>query len=61
VRITDVEALYVRLPENQARTDSSQDALIVKVSTDAGITGWVEVDGCPYVRRSSRRRCRPCA
>ena len=52
MKITEVEALYLRLPEIQARTDSSQDALIVKVSTDAGITGWGEVDGCPYVTRA---------
>jgi L-rhamnonate dehydratase len=52
MKITDVEALYLRLPEIQARTDSSQDALIVKISTDAGITGWGEVDGCPYVTKA---------
>jgi L-alanine-DL-glutamate epimerase-like enolase superfamily enzyme len=52
MEITDVEALCLRLPEIQARTDSSQDALIVKVSTDAGITGWGEVDGCPYVTKA---------
>ncbi len=52
MKITDVEALYLRLPQIQARTDSSQDALIVKVSTDAGITGWGEVDGCPYVTKA---------
>ncbi|HSA83027.1 MAG TPA: mandelate racemase/muconate lactonizing enzyme family protein [Geminicoccaceae bacterium] len=52
MKIIDVEALYLRLPEIQARTDSSQDALIVKVSTDAGITGWGEVDGCPYVAKA---------
>ena len=52
MKITEVEALYLRLPQIQARTDSSQDALIVKVSTDAGITGWGEVDGCPYVTRA---------
>jgi L-rhamnonate dehydratase len=49
MKITEVEALYLRLPEIQARTDSSQDALIVKVTTDAGIVGWGEVDGCPHV------------
>ena len=49
MRITDVEALYLRLPEIKARTDSSQDALLIRVSTDAGITGWGEVDGCPWV------------
>ena len=52
MKITEVEALYLRLPEIQARTDSSQDALIVKISTDAGITGWGEVDGCPYVTKA---------
>ena len=49
MRITEVEALYLRLPQIQVRTDSSQDALIVKVTTDAGIVGWGEVDGCPHV------------
>ena len=49
MKITEVEALYLRLPQIQARTDSSQDALIVKVTTDAGIVGWGEVDGCPHV------------
>ena len=52
MKITDVEALYLRLPEIQARTDSSQDALIVKITTDAGITGWGEVDGCPAVTKA---------
>jgi L-rhamnonate dehydratase len=52
MKITEVEALYLRLPEIKARTDSSQDALIVKVTTDAGITGWGEVDGCPYVTKA---------
>ncbi|HEX6143138.1 MAG TPA: mandelate racemase/muconate lactonizing enzyme family protein [Geminicoccaceae bacterium] len=52
MKITDVQALYLRLPEIQARTDSSQDALIVRVETDAGITGWGEVDGCPWVTKA---------
>jgi len=49
MKITAVEALYLRLPEIQARTDSSQDALLIRIDTDAGITGWGEVDGCPWV------------
>jgi len=49
VKITDVTALYLRLPEIKARTDSSQDTLLVRIETDAGITGWGEVDGCPWV------------
>ena len=52
MKITDVQALYLRLPEIKARTDSSQDALLVRVETDAGITGWGEVDGCPWVTKA---------
>ena len=52
MKITDVEAIILRLPEIQARTDWSQDALLVKISTDAGITGWGEVDGCPAVAKA---------
>ncbi|MGH6943291.1 MAG: mandelate racemase/muconate lactonizing enzyme family protein [Geminicoccaceae bacterium] len=49
MKITAVEALYLRLPEIKARTDSSQDALLIRIDTDAGLTGWGEVDGCPWV------------
>ena len=52
VKISDVEAFYLRLPDIRERTDSSQDALIVRVSTDAGIVGWGEVDGCPHVTKA---------
>jgi L-rhamnonate dehydratase len=53
MKITDVEALYLRLPIiDETRTDSSQDALIIRISTDAGITGWGEVDGCPSVAKA---------
>ena len=34
---------------DQARTDSSRDALIIRVSTDAGVTGYGEVDSSPLV------------
>jgi len=47
VKITDVEVLYLRLPQVRQQCDSGQDALIVKVSTDAGITGIGEVDSSP--------------
>jgi L-alanine-DL-glutamate epimerase-like enolase superfamily enzyme len=52
MKITDVQAIYLRLPEIQQRTDSSQDALLVKVSTDAGLDGWGEVDSCPLVAKA---------
>jgi L-rhamnonate dehydratase len=47
MRITDVEAIYLRLPEVKNQCDSGQDALIVKVHTDEGITGIGEVDSAP--------------
>src|SRR5215467_10991274 len=47
MRITDVEAIYLRLPEVKTQCDSGQDALIVKVHTDEGITGIGEVDSAP--------------
>jgi L-alanine-DL-glutamate epimerase-like enolase superfamily enzyme len=47
MKITDVEAIYVRLPQVKEQCDSGQDALIVRVSTDAGITGLGEVDSSP--------------
>lgn len=50
--ITDVEAIYLRLPQIKARTDSSQDALLIRISTNAGITGYGEVDGSPLVAKA---------
>ncbi|MET0746899.1 MAG: mandelate racemase/muconate lactonizing enzyme family protein [Rhizobium sp.] len=52
MKITNVEAFYLRLPTIEARTDSSQDALLVKITTDAGIVGWGEVDGSPAVTKA---------
>jgi L-alanine-DL-glutamate epimerase-like enolase superfamily enzyme len=50
IRITGVDAMYLRLPGfDEARTDSSRDALIVRISTDAGVTGYGEVDSSPLV------------
>ncbi len=47
MKITDVEALYIRLPQVKQQCDSGQDALIVRVRTDEGITGIGEVDSAP--------------
>jgi L-rhamnonate dehydratase len=47
MKITKVEALYLRQPEVKWQCDSGQDALIVRVETDAGITGIGEVDSNP--------------
>jgi L-rhamnonate dehydratase len=50
--ITQVEAIYLRLPEIRERCDGSQDTLIVRVHTDAGITGIGEVDSSPPVAKA---------
>ena len=47
LKITGVEAIYLRLPEVKAQCDSGQDARIVRVTTDAGIVGYGEVDSNP--------------
>ena len=47
--IIDVEALYIKEKTIEKRTDSSQDALLIKISTDSGIVGWGEVDSSPAV------------
>src|SRR5579883_2097918 len=47
MRITRVETIYLRQPEVKFQCDSGQDALIVRVETDAGIAGIGEVDSAP--------------
>lgn len=47
MKITNVEALYVRQNEVKHQCDSGQDAIVVRLSTDAGITGIGEVDSAP--------------
>ncbi len=50
MRITEVEALVLRQPQiDAAVADGSQDALIVRVHTDEGLTGIGEVDSLPSV------------
>src|SRR4029077_8717956 len=48
VKITDVEAIVLRQPVvDEGIADGSQDDLVVRVHTDAGITGIGEVDSSP--------------
>jgi L-alanine-DL-glutamate epimerase-like enolase superfamily enzyme len=54
VKITDVEAIVLRLPEvNEAIGDGSQDDLIIRIRTDAGIDGIAEVDSSPEVVKAA--------
>lgn len=53
MKITDVEAIYLRLPDvNALRCDGTQDTLLVRVHTDEGISGIGEVDSAPTVARA---------
>ena len=54
MKITDVETIYLRLPDVDAtRADGTQDTLVVRVHTDDGITGMGEVDSVPLVARAA--------
>jgi L-rhamnonate dehydratase len=53
LKITNAETIYVRPKEIRERTDSSQDALIVKVTTDEGIIGYGEVDSLPLLTKAT--------
>jgi len=52
MKITDIDAIYVSQKNVRAQCDSGQDALIVKISTDAGITGIGEVDSAPLAAKA---------
>jgi L-alanine-DL-glutamate epimerase-like enolase superfamily enzyme len=52
MRITRVEAIHLRLPDVNERCDGSQETLVVKVHTDAGIVGVGEVDSSSHVARA---------
>ena len=49
MKITDVEAIVLRLPHVNAAADSTQDTCLVRIDTDEGISGWWEIDSCPEV------------
>jgi L-rhamnonate dehydratase len=53
MKITDVEAIYVRLAQVKEQCDSGQDALVVRVHTDEGITGIGEVDSSPIAAQGA--------
>jgi L-alanine-DL-glutamate epimerase-like enolase superfamily enzyme len=49
MKITDVEAIHLRLPEVEEIADGTQDVLVVKIHTDAGLVGIGEVTSQSYV------------
>ncbi|MBI2807850.1 MAG: mandelate racemase/muconate lactonizing enzyme family protein [Planctomycetes bacterium] len=52
MKITQVEAIHLRLPVVNERCDGSQDTLVVRVHTDAGFVGVGEVDSSPSVAKA---------
>jgi L-alanine-DL-glutamate epimerase-like enolase superfamily enzyme len=52
MQITRVEAIHLRLPDLNERCDGSQETLVVRVHTDAGITGLGEVDSSSHVAKA---------
>jgi L-alanine-DL-glutamate epimerase-like enolase superfamily enzyme len=52
MRITGVETLLLRQPEVRLVGDGTQDVTIVRVHTDAGLTGTGEAHTSPYAARA---------
>src|SRR5437870_7037265 len=52
MKITRIEPIHLRLPNVNERCDGSQETLIVKVYTDAGIVGIGEVDSSSVVAKA---------
>src|SRR5437879_1938488 len=52
MKITRVEAIALRLPDVNERCDGSQETLVVKVYTDAGLVGIGEVDSSALVAKA---------
>src|SRR5438309_12062270 len=50
MKITKVEAIPLRIPDlDSTRADGIQDDVIVRIHTDAGVTGLGEADASPEV------------
>ena len=49
MKITAVDPFYLKMPEVTDAADGTQDTLLVRVRTDAGLDGWGEADASPLV------------
>ena len=49
MKIIAVDPFYLRMPEITDAADGTQDTLLVRIRTDAGIEGWGECDASPLV------------
>ena len=53
MKITGVKGIVLRLPDITMAADGTQDTCLVRIDTDAGISGWGEVDSAPTVVRAA--------
>jgi L-alanine-DL-glutamate epimerase-like enolase superfamily enzyme len=49
VRITEIDAFYLAMPDIAPIADGTQDSFLVRVRTDTGLEGWGESDASPLV------------
>lgn len=52
MKITNVRATVLKLPEISSAADGTQDDLIIEIETDEGITGYGEADTAPFVGKA---------
>ncbi len=52
MKITEVETLHLSLPTIVEECNGTQDALLVKITTDTGLVGIGEVDSSPAVAKA---------
>jgi L-alanine-DL-glutamate epimerase-like enolase superfamily enzyme len=49
MKITEVDAFYLAMPDIAPIADGTQDSFLVRVRTDTGLEGWGESDASPLV------------
>ena len=49
MKIIAVDPFYLRMPDITVAADGTQDTVLVRIRTDAGIEGWGECDASPLV------------
>ena len=49
MKIVAVDPFYLRMPDITTAADGTQDTLLIRIRTDAGIEGWGECDASPLV------------
>ena len=57
MKITQIVCQVLRVPAVEAKTASSQDAVLVRVRTDNGLEGLGEADASPEVVKGATRLC----